>query len=54
MSVSVSYPGIYIQELPLSAHTITPAPTSIARFRGLHASAANAGLQHRDKAVQLY
>jgi len=34
MSVSVSYPGIYIQELPLSAHTITPAPTSIAAFVG--------------------
>jgi phage tail sheath protein FI len=34
MSVSVSYPGIYIQELPLSTHTITPAPTSIAAFVG--------------------
>jgi phage tail sheath protein FI len=34
MAVSVSFPGIYIQELPLSAHTITPAPTSIAAFVG--------------------
>src|SRR4051812_24024429 len=34
MSVSVSFPGLYIQELPLSAHTITPAPTSIAAFVG--------------------
>ena len=34
MSASYSYPGIYIQELPLSAHTITPAPTSIAAFVG--------------------
>ncbi|HEX3153135.1 MAG TPA: phage tail sheath subtilisin-like domain-containing protein [Candidatus Angelobacter sp.] len=34
MSVNVSYPGIYIQELPLSTHTITPAPTSITAFVG--------------------
>jgi phage tail sheath protein FI len=34
MPVSVSYPGIYIEELPLSAHAITPAPTSIAAFVG--------------------
>ena len=30
MSVTVSFPGIYIEELPLSAHTIAPAPTSPA------------------------
>jgi phage tail sheath protein FI len=34
MSLALSYPGIYIQELPLSAHTISPAPTSIAAFVG--------------------
>jgi phage tail sheath protein FI len=34
MSTSYSYPGIYIQELPLSTHTITPAPTSITAFVG--------------------
>jgi len=34
MSLSYSYPGIYIQELPLSTHTITPAPTSITAFVG--------------------
>jgi hypothetical protein len=34
MSVSVSYPGIYIQELPSSSHSIVPAPTSIAAFVG--------------------
>ena len=34
MPVSYSYPGIYIQELPLSTHTITPAPTSITAFVG--------------------
>jgi phage tail sheath protein FI len=34
MSISPTYPGIYIQELPLSTHTITPAPTSITAFVG--------------------
>jgi phage tail sheath protein FI len=34
MTVTTSYPGIYIQELPSLAHTITPAPTSIAVFVG--------------------
>jgi phage tail sheath protein FI len=34
MTVTPSYPGIYIQELPSLVHTITPAPTSIAVFVG--------------------
>lgn len=34
MSVTPTYPGIYIQELPSSSHAITPAPTSIAAFIG--------------------
>ncbi len=34
MPVSPSYPGLYIEELPLSAHTIAAAPTSIAAFVG--------------------
>src|SRR5271154_4695244 len=34
MAAALSYPGIYIQELPLSTHTITPTPTSIAAFVG--------------------
>ncbi len=34
MPVSVSYPGLYIEELPSSAHTITAAPTSITVFVG--------------------
>lgn len=34
MSVSTSYPGVYIQELPSLVHSITPAPTSIAVFVG--------------------
>jgi phage tail sheath protein FI len=34
MPVNPTYPGLYIEELPSSAHTITPAPTSIAAFVG--------------------
>lgn len=34
MPVSPSYPGIYIEELPLSAHAIAAAPTSVAAFIG--------------------
>jgi phage tail sheath protein FI len=34
MPVTLSYPGLYIEELPSSAHTITAAPTSIAVFVG--------------------
>jgi uncharacterized protein len=34
MPVTPTYPGIYIEELPSSARTITAAPTSIAVFVG--------------------
>jgi phage tail sheath protein FI len=34
MPVTPTYPGLYIEELPSSAHTITAAPTSIAVFIG--------------------
>jgi phage tail sheath protein FI len=34
MTVTTSYPGVYIQELPSFVHTIRPAPTSIAVFVG--------------------
>src|SRR6266403_495078 len=34
MPITPTYPGIYIEELPSSAHTITAAPTSIAVFVG--------------------
>jgi len=34
MPVTTSFPGIYIEELPSSAHTITASPTSIAVFIG--------------------
>ena len=34
MPVQPTFPGIYIEELPSSTHTITAAPTSIAVFVG--------------------
>jgi hypothetical protein len=34
MAVTPTYPGIYIQELPASSHTIIAAPTSITVFVG--------------------
>ncbi len=34
MPVHTSYPGLYVEELPLSAHSISAAPTSIAAFVG--------------------
>lgn len=34
MTVQTSFPGIYIQEIPLASHAIVPAPTSIAAFVG--------------------
>ena len=34
MPVTTSYPGIYIEELPSSSHSITAAPTSVAVFIG--------------------
>lgn len=34
MPVTPSYPGLYIEELPFSTHTVTAAPTSIAAFIG--------------------
>src|SRR5215471_12689032 len=34
MPITPTYPGIYIEELPSSAHSITAAPTSITVFVG--------------------
>src|SRR5438132_167084 len=34
MPVTPTYPGIYIEELPSNARTITPAPTSVTVFIG--------------------
>ena len=34
MAISVTYPGVYVQELPSSVHTIVGVPTSVAAFVG--------------------
>lgn len=34
MPVTVSYPGVYVEELPSGQHTIIPSPTSITAFIG--------------------
>jgi hypothetical protein len=34
MPVTTSFPGIYIEELPSSTHTIVAAPTSVTVFVG--------------------
>lgn len=34
MTVTTSYPGIYIDELPSTSHSVTPAPTSVTVFVG--------------------
>ncbi|MDT5085251.1 MAG: uncharacterized protein QOH54_2533 [Mycobacterium sp.] len=34
MPVATSYPGVYIQEVPSSVHTVTGVPTSVAAFVG--------------------
>ena len=34
MPVTTTYPGIYIEELPSSSHSVTPAPTSVTVFVG--------------------
>ena len=34
MPITPTYPGVYIEELPSTSHTITPASTSVAAFVG--------------------
>ena len=34
MPVTTTYPGVYIEELPSSSHSVTPAPTSVTVFIG--------------------
>jgi phage tail sheath protein FI len=59
MPVTPTYPGLYIEELPSSAHTITPAPTSITAFvgythpfKGLCATTGTNGLWNQ--AIQIF
>ena len=53
MTVTTSYPGVYIQELPSLVHTITPAPTSIAVFVGYTHPFRDPRVPDGDPAVQL-
>ena len=34
MPVQVSYPGVYIEEIPSGVHTIVGVPTSVTAFVG--------------------
>jgi hypothetical protein len=53
MPVTPTFPGIYVEELPSTAHTITAAPTSIAVFIGYsHPFRTRAG--NFGKAVRLF
>ncbi len=47
MSITPTYPGVYIQELPSAVHTITGVATSIAAFVGYTAR----GIDNRAQAV---
>ena len=52
MPVTPSFPGIYIEELPSTSHSITAAPTSIAVFVG-YTHPFKTKADHFGKAVQL-
>jgi phage tail sheath protein FI len=53
MAITPTYPGIYIQELPSSAHSITAAPTSVTVFVGYtHPFKTNPA--HWGKAVEIF
>jgi len=53
MPVSPTFPGIYVEELPNTAHTIAAAPTSIAVFIGYsHPFRTKAG--NFGKAVRIF
>ncbi len=47
MSISYTYPGVYIQELPSPVHTIAAAATSIAAFVGYTSS----GIDNRAQVI---
>jgi len=53
MPVTPTYPGIYIEELPSSTHTITAAPTSITVFVG-YSNPLQTDLANFGKALQLF
>ena len=45
MAVSVTYPGVYVQEIPSAVHTIVGVPTSVAAFVGAPDGPARQGEQ---------
>src|SRR5580693_3785206 len=47
MSVALTYPGVYIQELSSAVHSIAGVPTSIAAFVGFTAR----GIDNRAQAI---
>ena len=51
MPVTTSYPGLYLEELPSNAHSITAAPTSITVFVGYTHPFKT---RHFNNAVQLF
>lgn len=51
MPITPTYPGIYIEELPSSTHTITAAPTSITVFVGYSHPFKTASF---NKAIQIF
>lgn len=53
MPVFPTYPGVYIEELPSSAHTITGAPTSITVFVG-YTHPFKTDPQNFNKAVRVF
>src|SRR5262245_28667908 len=53
MPVNPTYPGLYIEELPPTARTITAAPTSIAVFIG-HTHPFRTKEEHWGKAVPVF
>jgi phage tail sheath protein FI len=58
MPVTLSYPGLYIEELANTAHNITPAPTSITVFVGyahpFQGECAQSIPQKFGKAIQVF
>ena len=53
MSVTTSYPGIYIQEAPATSHTIIAAQTNIAVFIG-YTHPLKTPNNNLNKAVQIF
>jgi len=53
MPITPTYPGIYIEELPSSTHTITAAPTSITVFVG-YSHPFKTGPDNWGKVIQIF